>query len=180
MISDNSQIAINLVPLRSEYIDSLLEWRAQPEAQLHQPISPLSREKLENFLEKQRGNHYLDLVDIDNIIIIKDSENGAPVGWMTMEVTSRLHGLVRIGYTISNEFWGKGYATAAVGKLARELFERTIIERIEADCSIHNPASRRVLEKCGFKLIGIKHSYLRIHGERIDHHYFELLKDDLK
>jgi RimJ/RimL family protein N-acetyltransferase len=157
----------------------LLEWRTQPEAQMHQPISPLSREKLTNFLEKQRGNHHLDLVDIDNIIIIKDRGSDAPIGWMTMEVTSRLHGLARIGYTISKEFWGKGYATAAVKKLSHELFEQTMVVRIEADCSIHNPASRRVLEKCGFKLVGIKHSYLKIHGKRVDHHYFELLKDEL-
>jgi hypothetical protein len=27
--------------------------------------------------------------------------------------------------------------------------------------------------------VGIKRQYLILHGERVDHHYLELLKDDL-
>ena len=62
--------------------------------------------------------------------------------------------------------------------IARMLFTETPAKRIEADCSIHNPASRRVLEKCGFNHVGLKRSYLVIAGQRVDHDNFELTKDD--
>ncbi len=120
MSNDGTQVAVSLVAFRVDHITKLLEWRAQPEAQLHQPISPLSRDRLVSFLDRRHGKHYLDLIDMDNIIMINDSDLGIPVGWMTMEVTSRMHGLVRVGYTISKDFWSKGYATAAVTKLATD------------------------------------------------------------
>ncbi|MCH8328124.1 MAG: GNAT family N-acetyltransferase [Candidatus Marinimicrobia bacterium] len=164
--------------LAEAHIDSLIIWRARKEAQLHQPITDLGREQLERFIHSRLPGNFSDLLDHDYILIIVDALSGDYVGWMTMEVTSRLHGLVRIGYTVDKPHWGLGYATAAVSELSRMLFNESVAGRIEADCSVHNPASRRVLEKCGFRLIGIKKDYLIIHGERVDHFYFELLKKD--
>lgn len=168
--------SVQLVMLEEQYIDALIQWRSQPDAQAHQPISPLNREHFLRFLEIRKSGILTELMDSEYILIIEDDYTGNAVGWMTLEITSLLHGLGRLGYTIRNECWGQGYATAAVKTLASTLFNKTRIYRLEADCSIHNPASRRVLEKCGFVDIGIKHEYLVIHGERIDHHYYELLK----
>lgn len=169
---------VRLEPLADAHIDSLVIWRARKEAQLHQPITDLGREQLERFIHSRLPGNFSDLLDHDYILIIVDTLSGDYVGWMTMEVTSRLHGLVRIGYTVDKPHWGQGYATAAVSELSRMLFNESAAGRIEADCSVHNPASRRVLEKCGFRLIGTKKDYLIIHGERVDHFYFELLKKD--
>ncbi len=168
--------SVNLNLLEEKYIDALIRWRSQPDAQAHQPISPLNREHFLRFLENRKSDTFTDLKDNEYILIIEDADTGNAVGWMTLEITSLLHGLGRLGYTIRNKCWGQGYATAAVKMLASTLFNATRIYRLEADCSIYNPASMRVLEKCGFVDIGIKHDYLVIHGERIDHHYYELLK----
>lgn len=156
----------------------MVQWRSQEEAQRHQPINTLGRDHLLRFIESRTQGDLSQLLDHDYILIIEDADSGKGVGWMTMEVTSRGHGLIRIGYTIDKVFWDQGYATAAVRELARFLFSETIVARIEADCSVDNPASRRVLDKCGFRLVGIKRQYLILHGERVDHHYYELLKDD--
>ena len=169
---------VKLEPLADTHIDSLVIWRSRKEAQLHQPITDLGREQLERFIHSRMPGNFSDLLDHDYILIIADAMSGEYVGWMTMEVTSRLHGLVRIGYTVDKHYWGRGYATAAVSELSRLLFSESATARMEADCSIHNPASKRVLEKCGFRLIGIKKDYLIIHGERVDHFYYELLKKD--
>ena len=159
-------------------MDQLVQWRSQPEAQQNQPISALNRDQLLRFIEQRKSSDPAGLEDSEYILIIEDEDNGEGVGWLTLEITSRLHGLARIGYTIDRERWGQGYATAAVEAIVRWLFTETVIQRVEADCSIDNPASKRVLEKCGFEQVGIKHSYLVIHGKRVDHYYFERLREN--
>ncbi|KAF5029480.1 Acetyltransferase (GNAT) domain protein [anaerobic digester metagenome] len=55
-----------------------------------------------------------------------------------------------IGYWLSEPFWGRGIATDAVRSLIPVAFERFDIIRLEAGVFSNNPASMRVLDKCGF------------------------------
>lgn len=170
--------AVKLIPLNENLVDQLVGWRSQPEAQQHQPITGMSREQFQKYLKSRNSENLSDLANADYILIIMDEKLGKGVGWMTLEIMSRIHGLARIGYTISKDYWNQGYATAAVGTLLYQLFRETSLQRIEADCSINNPASRKVLENCGFQFVGIKRKYLLIQGQRVDHFYYELTKDD--
>ena len=171
---------VRLTLLKKEYIDQLVKWRDQPEIGEHQPISRLSHDQFQNFIQSQKSKLLHDLADREYIIIIEDVIQEVPVGWMTLEVTSQQHGLARLGYSIGLEHWGRGYATSAVRNVLTQLFSKTPIVRVEADCSIHNPASVKVLEKCNFRLIGTKQEYLVINGRRVDHYYYELLKKNFK
>ncbi|MEE9162031.1 MAG: GNAT family protein [Candidatus Neomarinimicrobiota bacterium] len=169
---------VRLVALAEEDVDRLIRWRAEPEARQHQPLSVLGREQLLQHIQTRKAGTLAELADRDHILIIRDENQGLAVGWLTLEILSRVHGLARIGYTVSKEYWGRGYATGAVQAVCSLLFGETVVERIEADCSVHNPASRRVLEKCGFSHVGLKRSFLIIQKQRVDHYNFELLKDD--
>jgi RimJ/RimL family protein N-acetyltransferase len=60
-----------------------------------------------------------------------------------------------IGYWLGVPFWGQGYATEAARALVDHAFEDLELERLEADARVSNPASRRVLEKCGFQWEGV-------------------------
>jgi len=55
-----------------------------------------------------------------------------------------------IGYWLSESFWGRGIATDAVRSLVPVAFERYGIVRLQAGIFSTNPASMRVLERCGF------------------------------
>jgi [ribosomal protein S5]-alanine N-acetyltransferase len=57
----------------------------------------------------------------------------------------------QIGYVVHKPFWGRGVATAAVRELVRIVETMPAISRVWATCALENPASGRVLEKCGFK-----------------------------
>jgi RimJ/RimL family protein N-acetyltransferase len=61
----------------------------------------------------------------------------------------------QIGYWLGVPFWGNGYAT----ETARALIDHALGERfhtaVEARARTSNPASRRVLEKCGFQWTGV-------------------------
>lgn len=57
-------------------------------------------------------------------------------------------GVPEIGYVLSHEYWGRGIMTEAAAAVISELF-RCGCERLGACHSVDNPASGRVMEKCG-------------------------------
>ena len=59
-----------------------------------------------------------------------------------------------IGYWLGEPHWGEGFATEAAHGLIDAVFSFTDIQEIEARARVINPASRGVIEKCGFKFIG--------------------------
>jgi ribosomal-protein-alanine N-acetyltransferase len=61
----------------------------------------------------------------------------------------------QVGYVVNEPFRGRGFATRAVEALVHRLEADTSIFRIWATCALDNPASTRVLEKCGFQREGI-------------------------
>jgi RimJ/RimL family protein N-acetyltransferase len=59
-----------------------------------------------------------------------------------------------IGYWLGVKHWGKGYATEAVRAVIDHVFTDNDCEAIQSAARVTNPASRRVLEKCGFQWTG--------------------------
>jgi RimJ/RimL family protein N-acetyltransferase len=57
----------------------------------------------------------------------------------------------QIGYVVHRPFWGRGIATAAVAGITEVVEAMPAISRVWATCALDNPASSRVLEKCGFQ-----------------------------
>jgi len=53
-------------------------------------------------------------------------------------------------YWIGQEYWGQGVATQALGLLLDLVRTRPLY----AEVAVHNVGSIRVLEKCGFRLVG--------------------------
>ena len=64
-------------------------------------------------------------------------------------------GVLEIGYWLGVPFWGNGYATEAARALIDHAFGDHDYEALVAGARISNPASRRVLEKCGFQWTGV-------------------------
>jgi RimJ/RimL family protein N-acetyltransferase len=60
-----------------------------------------------------------------------------------------------IGYWLGAKFWGHGYATEAVHAVIDHAFADLDYEALAAGARVTNPASRRVLEKCGFQWTGV-------------------------
>jgi RimJ/RimL family protein N-acetyltransferase len=60
-----------------------------------------------------------------------------------------------LGYWLGVEHWGRGFATEAVRALIDHAFTDLALEALQAGARVTNPASRRVLEKCGFQWTGV-------------------------
>ena len=78
--------------------------------------------------------------------------NGEPIGAAGVE--PRDSG-AEIGYWLGAPFWGRGYATEAVRALIDHAFGDRGHDVLAAGARVSNPASRRVLEKCGFQWTGV-------------------------
>jgi len=81
-------------------------------------------------------------------------------------------GKPEVTYWIGRAHWGKGIATRALTAfLAQVNATRPIYARVAKD----NMGSRRVLEKCGFQVIGETKGFANARGEEIDELHLELL-----
>ena len=56
-----------------------------------------------------------------------------------------------IGYWLGVAFWGRGYATEVARALIDHAFADLGYDALVAGARVSNPASRRVLQKCGFQ-----------------------------
>jgi RimJ/RimL family protein N-acetyltransferase len=77
--------------------------------------------------------------------------NGALIGACGLEAREG----PSIGYWLGQTYWGKGYATEALHALIDHAFGDLDHEALQASARVTNPASRRVLEKCGFQWTGV-------------------------
>lgn len=78
-------------------------------------------------------------------------EDGAVIGCAGLNATDR--GL-ELGYWIGEPYWQRGYATEAAHALVDLAFMRTNIQVLHCATRVINPASRRVIHKCGFQYAG--------------------------
>jgi RimJ/RimL family protein N-acetyltransferase len=80
-------------------------------------------------------------------------------------------GKPEVTYWLGKEYWGKGIATAALAEfLANVNAARPIYARVAKD----NMGSRRVLEKCGFTVIGESKGYANARRAEIEELLLEL------
>ncbi len=83
---------------------------------------------------------------------------------------------IELGYIVAPGLWNRGYATEAVRALVEALFALTGAERILANVRAENPASRRVLEKCGFAYVDSGLDLLPARGGLHACHRFQLTR----
>ena len=83
-----------------------------------------------------------------------------------------------LGYWIGRPYAGQGVGTAAARAMLGHAFSALGLHRVEAACVPTNHASRRVLEKSGFRQEGVARAYLKINGRWADHLLFGVLRDE--
>jgi ribosomal-protein-alanine N-acetyltransferase len=105
-------------------------------------------------------------------------EDGAIVGQVTLSsIVSWPHLSANLGYWVAERCCGRGVGSAAVAAVCAEAFGTLGLHRVQAGTLVDNLASQRVLERNGFRRIGLAQRYLLIAGEWRDHVLFELLAD---
>lgn len=81
-------------------------------------------------------------------------------------------GLPTVGYWLGKEFWGKGIATRALSLFVKQLPTRPLYARVAKD----NIGSTRVLQKCGFEIVGEDKGFSHFRDEEVEE-YILVLKE---
>jgi len=83
-----------------------------------------------------------------------------------------------LGYRISPEFAGKGLMRMALTQLVQTALGPYALHRLEANIQPENIASKKLVEKVGFKKEGYSANYLKVMGEWRDHERWAITADD--
>jgi RimJ/RimL family protein N-acetyltransferase len=83
-----------------------------------------------------------------------EKESGDFLGWFHFRSEARSPDTVELGYKLRRASWGKGYATEGARALVSRGFQQGGVRCIFATALADNKASRRVMEKCGLRLVG--------------------------
>jgi ribosomal-protein-alanine N-acetyltransferase len=82
------------------------------------------------------------------------------------------------GYWIGQAYARQGYMREALLAVVGHAFGAMDLSRIEAGCLPENTASRRLLERCGYKYEGVAQAYLQINGRWRNHVLYANLRHD--
>jgi RimJ/RimL family protein N-acetyltransferase len=123
--------------------------------------SPYTRKDADRFIARATGPGPALM-----LAIAVDGEAAGGIGIHPLGDVYR--GTAEIGYWLGEPFRGRGIATEAVRALVPVAFERTTIVRIQAGIFENNPASMRVLEKCGFVREAVHRQAITKNGRVMD------------
>jgi [ribosomal protein S5]-alanine N-acetyltransferase len=100
---------------------------------------------------------------------ISEPAPGAPlIGACGLNDIQAEHRRGELGYWLMPECWGHGIAAECVGAMLEHAWGPMALHRVAAEVEVENHASRRVLDRLGFRLEGIRRDYERKHGSFID------------
>jgi RimJ/RimL family protein N-acetyltransferase len=83
-----------------------------------------------------------------------------------------------VGYWLGPSVWGRGFATEATRALIEHASASTDLQRLEGRVFAWNPASCRVLEKCGFAREGLKRRAAYKDEQLVDEWHYARLRGD--
>lgn len=99
-----------------------------------------------------------------------------------INVAGIVHGSMdsaHIGYWVDQRFAGRGVMPTSVALVVDHCFTAAGLHRIEVNIRPENVASRRVVEKLGFRDEGVRERFLHISGAWRDHLTFALVAEDV-
>jgi RimJ/RimL family protein N-acetyltransferase len=121
--------------------------RNEPSASRYQPLRMYSLDRLRTVLAS-REELPLDATLEGKVQWVIES-GGSCAGWVSLDVTSREHGIAAVGYTIGEAFRGRGLATEAVRQVIALAFDPDGLDlaRLEAVAAVDNLARAACSQK---------------------------------
>ena len=96
-------------------------------------------------------SQYADPAFYQWAIALKDSD--MPIG--SISVVNFAEDIPEMGYCIGRNWWGQGITAEALAAVLDYLFREVGVEAVTAKHAVDNPASGRVMKKCGMTRCGM-------------------------
>jgi RimJ/RimL family protein N-acetyltransferase len=144
----DAMTSVTLRPLRDEDREPMFDLeseRSGADMIAFLPRAPGDREAFDK--------HWQRITSPETDVLLRSIEVDGSYGGYALSFV--VDGQREIGYWVSESLWGRGVATAALRELLAEIDERPLFARVAID----NEGSRRVLEKCGFVIVGEEENF---------------------
>ncbi len=105
-------------------------------------------------------------------------ETGRMIGTIGFMWVNPEHRSAEVGYSLARAQWNKGLMTEALEAVVAFGFETLGLNRLEAQHELTNPASGRVMEKCGFSPEGVLRQRLYNKDHYADVRLYAILRED--
>ncbi|WMJ23320.1 GNAT family protein [Paludicola sp. MB14-C6] len=120
-------------------------------------------------------------IEDDNVWAIVWKENNKVIGCITFkdDIKRLVNDAKMIGYSLCEEYWGKGIMTEAVNQVLEYAFQEMCVVSVAAYHFYFNQRSKRVLDKCGFVFESkLRCSYEMYNGEILDEYCYSILREE--
>lgn len=167
--------SVNLRVIEKEDLPILVKWFSNP-AFLgeYNPLYQTSRIEMEKKIENRNPS--------ETKTFIIEKKDGSKIGYIICfkVIWNGIGDPTTIAFSLIPSERGKGYGTEAAQIMVDYLFLSKEIPCIQATAHTKNIASRRVLEKVGFKKEGVIRKRFYIRGEWTNQILFSILKEEWK
>jgi RimJ/RimL family protein N-acetyltransferase len=100
--------------------------------------------------------------------VLRTGSPEAAIGWISLRVNDRSPRVGEVGYSLVQEARGQGYASEALQAVIDEAFVAGELDEVQACIVPENAASRRVLDRTGFREERLLRSGAVIRGRHVD------------
>jgi RimJ/RimL family protein N-acetyltransferase len=147
---------VSLRPLEDRDLDTIFQHVTDPQSIQMAAFTAKDQTDRPAFLDKM-SRIRADTSTTNRVIEV----DGAIAGTIA---SFRIDDQLEVTYWVERTHWGKGIASAALQMLLAETAERPVYARAASD----NVGSLRVLEKVGFRRIGVDRGFAHGRGEEIE------------
>jgi [ribosomal protein S5]-alanine N-acetyltransferase len=161
------------VEARTRNVGWLQEWEASPpDGPATVPTSLATFVAMTRRLrrEARSGIGFPFVVEVDGVFAGQLNVGGIARGSLQS---------AHLGYWIDERFAGRGAMPTAVALVTDHCFGTVGLHRVEVNIRPENAASRRVVEKLGFRDEGVRLRFLHIAGEWRDHATYSLVREEV-
>ncbi|WP_409293316.1 GNAT family N-acetyltransferase [Peribacillus sp. SCS-37] len=152
----------------------------QPSQNRHDPgrldMSICTQEWFSSLVQKHQE---LGVQDTAHVFGVFSKEGGGHLGMVDFSTLARgTFQWARIGYTIHNQFWQRGYGSEAVTAAIALAFSELDFHRIEAHINLDNEASIALALSAGMEFECVRKNFIHEHGEWTDHLVYSIIRND--
>lgn len=130
--------------------------------------------------EAQELIRYYESLNADKIgliwFLIDTANDNKFIGSFGFNTIDNFNRKADISYEIHKNYRNLGISTKTLKKIIEYGFNELQLQRIEANCTIDNIASQKLLENLGFEKEGVLRKYKYIRGENQDSFIYSVVK----
>jgi len=127
--------------------------------------------------EKWIASHAIGFVEKTNVVFAVRLKSGGLIGAIGI-IIDQAHKRCELGYWIGKKHWNQGYCTEAARAALKYAFKMLKMNKVYARHLSNNPASGRVMMKCGMKQEGRQRQQFIKWGKYVDMVEYGILKKE--